>query len=106
MNDGLKLRYKEEIVKRLSANPKVQKIVLFGSRANGKFKNTSDIDLALMGPELNLDHQAELVLSMEDTTIPQQVDIVIYHRIDNQILRDHIDNDGVLWFERKAIYHE
>ena len=44
----------QEIISILKANPKTEKVVLFGSRAKGNFEPGSDIDLAWLGADLNL----------------------------------------------------
>jgi len=101
MTDGLKPEYRRVIIETLSANPKVERIVLFGSRAMGTFTPTSDIDLALFGDDLTLSDQAALTEAMAELSIPQRVDILIHHRIENQALREHIRKHGVEWFARK-----
>jgi predicted nucleotidyltransferase len=74
------------------------KIYLFGSRARGDYKSTSDIDLAI-------DYQSKKIEPSEvikaknviDTlNIPQKVDIVDFNSLPNN-LRDTILKEGVLW---------
>ena len=101
MTDGLKSEHRRAIIETLSANPKVERIVLFGSRAMGTFTPTSDIDLALYGDDLTLSDQAALAEAMAELSIPQRVDILIHHRIENRALREHIRKHGVEWFARK-----
>jgi type I restriction enzyme S subunit len=101
MTDGLKSEHRRAIIETLSANPKVERIVLFGSRAMGTFTPTSDIDLALFGDDLTLSDQAALAEAMAELSIPQRVDILIHHRIENRALREHIRKHGVEWFARK-----
>jgi type I restriction enzyme S subunit len=38
---------------------------------------------------------------MAELAIPQRVDILIHHRIENQALREHIRKHGVAWFMRR-----
>ena len=101
MTDGLKPNHRDAIIAKLSANPKVERIVLFGSRAMGAFTTTSDVDLALFGSALTLSDQAALSEAMAELSIPQRVDILIHHRIESQALREHIRKYGVEWFARK-----
>ena len=101
MTDGLKSEHRRAIIETLSANPKVERIVLFGSRAMGTFTPTSDIDLALYGDDLTLSDQAALAEAMAELSIPQRVDILIHHRIENRALREHIRKHGVEWFMRR-----
>ncbi len=101
MTDGLKPKYREVIIAKLSAHPRVERIVLFGSRAMGTFTTTSDIDIALFGGSLTLSDQAILAEAMAELSIPQRVDILVYHRIESQPLREHIHRHGVEWFARR-----
>ncbi len=61
MIDGLKPATKKQIMEVLTANPRVERVVLFGSRAMGTYSATSDIDIALFGSKLTLDDHANLV---------------------------------------------
>ena len=100
MNDGLKDKYRQTLIDILAANPRVERVVLFGSRATGAFRPTSGIDLALYGDELTLSDLAELRTRIEETSIPQQVDLAWVKEIDNPKLLAHIREDGVEWFRR------
>ncbi len=102
MNDGLKDSYRKAIIGVLSANPRVERVVLFGSRATGTFTSTSDIDLALFGGELTLNDQSDLSAKIEELSIPQQVDLVLYNQIRNKKLIGHIQQHGVEWFLKRV----
>jgi len=95
MNDGLKDKHRTWIIKLLHFNEKVERAVLFGSRALGTFRPWSDVDIALCGRELTLYDQAQLAALMESLTIPQRVDLILYDQIDNEILKKHIQQDGI-----------
>ena len=101
MTDGLKPAHRQAIIDALAANPKVERIVLFGSRAKGTFTLTSDVDLALFGDDLTLSDQAALAEAVAELSVPQRVDILIYHRIESQALREEIRKHGVEWFARE-----
>jgi type I restriction enzyme, S subunit len=101
MTDGLKPKQRDAIIAKLSVNPKVERVVLFGSRAMGTFTPTSDIDIALFGSDLTLSDQAALSDAMAELSIPHRVDILVHHRIESQALREHIRKHGVEWFARK-----
>ncbi|MBZ0255305.1 nucleotidyltransferase domain-containing protein [bacterium] len=95
MVDGLKERYRNEIVNVLSANPAVEKAVLFGSRALGTHSPTSDIDLAIFGENLTLNDLSDLSQKMERLSIPQHIDLLLFDRIENPKLREHIQKQGI-----------
>lgn len=100
MIDGIKKEYETRIIEILGANPRVERAVLFGSRAIGDYTDTSDIDLALYGDDLTLDDLANLIEEIEELTLPQRVDLLLVHRIENKQLVEHIQKYGVEVYQR------
>lgn len=100
MTDGLKPKHRDAIIEKLSSSPKVERIVLFGSRAMGTFTPTSDVDIALFGDNLTLGDQAALSEIISELSIPQRVDLLVHHRIENQALLEHIRKHGIEWYSR------
>ena len=73
MIDGLKQRHRETIIHILAANERVERVVLFGSRAVQTFSTASDVDLVLFGDQLTPSDQAKLAIGIDETTVPQPV---------------------------------
>jgi predicted nucleotidyltransferase len=65
-------------------------LVYFGSRATGKYKAYSDIDMVLYGDitEAEANHIATLFM---DSMLIYKVDVVIYNHIDYAPMKKHID---------------
>jgi predicted nucleotidyltransferase len=63
---------------------------LFGSRATGRWKPASDIDLVLYGPVAEAEVDRIRTLLMEEG-LPVPVDIVAYRAIEGTALQRHID---------------
>ena len=101
MTDGLKDAHREAIIAVIAANDRVERAVLFGSRATGTNTVTSDVDIALFGDRLTLTHRARLTAALEEIPMAQTVDLILYDSVRNRTLREHIRNDGVEWFERE-----
>ncbi len=101
MKIELKPEYRRRIIEILASNPRVERVVLFGSRARGDARPASDVDLALYGKDLTLADLAALQAELEETDIPQRIDLVLAEAIDNPSLRDRIETEGVEWFRRK-----
>lgn len=81
-----------EIAKRCQ----VDKVLLFGSRARGDFKRTSDIDLAVTGGDF-----LRFALDVEEeTSTLLEFDIVDLDRCMQQALRDSIEKEGRVIFEK------
>jgi predicted nucleotidyltransferase len=78
--------------------PAVEKAVIYGSRAKGNFKPSSDIDIALKGNGLNLRLLSRIILKLDDLLLPYKFDLSIYNHIANAELLAHIDRVGqTLW---------
>ena len=102
MLDGLKTKYRAAIINALAANDRVERAVLFGSRATETYTAASDVDIALIGNRLTFKDRACLDAVMEALTVPQRVDLVLYAMIENDALREHIDRQGVEWYRRQG----
>ena len=70
-------------------------VKLFGSRARGDYRETSDIDLAIGG---DCDLRGLLQGAFEQSKLPYTFDIVLYDDLAHGKLRDRIDADGRLLF--------
>ncbi len=85
----------------LNQHSKVEKAIIFGSRAKGNFKNGSDVDIALQGEDLDFDTVSQISYSLnEETNMPYKFDILNYHSIKEPALIDHIDRIGIEIFRR------
>ena len=74
-------------------------VKLFGSRARGDFRKTSDIDLAflLRNPILHLIRD-----DFEQSGLPYTVDLVDYSQAGGDLLKDKINRDGRVLFLTNA----
>lgn len=102
MTDGLKDKHRAAIIAVIAANDRVERAVLFGSRAVGTNTATSDVDVALFGNDLTLTDQAELATAIEELPIPQRVDLLLYGTLDSDALRKQIRRHGVEWYRRQG----
>lgn len=100
MNFGLSETTRATIRRILEQHPKVEKAVIYGSRAKGNYKNGSDIDLTLIGDALDYKTLSDIAGELDDSQIPQTVDLSIYAKLNHAKLREHIDRVGVVFYER------
>ena len=98
MTDGLKDRHREAIIATIAANERVERAVLFGSRATGTYSPSSDVDIALFGDRLTLTDQARLAAILDEIPMAYSVDLVLYDSIRDDALREQIRCDGVEWY--------
>ncbi len=74
----------------------VHEVRLFGSRATGHARRTSDIDLAISAPDATADQWLELADALEAAPIIYEFDLVRTERAHNPRLIDKIAREGVL----------
>lgn len=100
-NSGLT---KEDIynIKSVFSNyPQIEEALLYGSRAMGNYKPTSDIDISLIGDEIDLSLLNQIEFDLDDLMLPYKFDISIYHKIKNPEFLDHINRVGKNIYKRK-----
>ncbi|MDE0105024.1 MAG: nucleotidyltransferase domain-containing protein [Bryobacterales bacterium] len=95
MTDGLKDRHRDAIIAAIAANDRVERAVLFGSRATGTYTVSSDVDIALFGDQLTLTDQARLAAALDEILMAQAVDLVLYASIANPTMQRHIRDHGI-----------
>jgi predicted nucleotidyltransferase len=91
----------ERIISIFKSNLKINNVILFGSRAIGNYRPGSDIDIALKGNDINLNDILNINAELDELSTPYKFDIVIYSRITENALMDHIERVGISLFERK-----
>ncbi len=80
----------------------IEKAIIFGSRAMGNFKKGSDIDLAIVGANINDQIKTRLssILNQE-LPIPYFIDVLDYNGLSNLSLKRHIDTKGKVIYEKE-----
>lgn len=91
---GIKGKVLQEIIQLAKKNC-VEKVILFGSRARGDFKERSDIDLAFRGG-----YSSHFVLDVDEmtSTLPE-FDIVDMDKPVRKELLESIESEGVILYE-------
>ncbi len=98
---GLKEATINQIHSILEKYTQIEKAILYGSRAKGNFRNGSDIDLTLVGgPELTLKILYRLMDDIDDLLLPYLFDLSLYHMIQDQEVREHIERKGKVFYTR------
>ena len=79
--------------------PAICEVALYGSRAKGTYRPESDIDLALIG--VDDDVQAEAVADeLDELPLPYRFDVKAYNSIKYGPLREHIARVGISLYRR------
>ena len=88
----------EKVIERVNSvfnqSAKIQRVIIYGSRATGQQRQGSDIDLTLVGPSLISDDLARIENQIDDLMLPYKFDLSLFHHIDNAGLLSHIEQYG------------
>ncbi|MBL7073118.1 MAG: nucleotidyltransferase domain-containing protein [Candidatus Omnitrophica bacterium] len=84
----------------LTRDKGIEKIVIFGSRATGEFKNTSDIDIAIFGKDWT-DTDINIVKHNLEEFIktPLKFDVLNFYDIAKPKLKENILEEGRIIYE-------
>ena len=91
----------DALLSELKKNTEIKEIILFGSRAKGTFSNGSDIDIALKGRKLKLNDILDAMSGIDKLLLPYKLDLIIYTRIKEPDLIEHIKRVGIILFKRE-----
>ena len=90
---GLLDRDIKYIIKALEQHDEIEKAVIFGSRAMGNYKKGSDVDIAIIGENVN----RSIIYKLEDCLnevypLPYFFDIIQYNEITNENVQNKKSN--------------
>jgi predicted nucleotidyltransferase len=92
---GLLNRDIDDIKRALSQFDDIEIGIIFGSRAIGNYKKGSDVDLVVKGELVSSRTMSALYdLLNEEYPLPYFFDLLNYHEISNEKLKEHIDSFG------------
>jgi len=105
-NHGLANKTLAQITGVLAAFSQVEKALLFGSRAKGTHKAGSDIDLALVGTDLDWDTVGRISGALADLPVPYRFSLIMFNQRTDPEVAAHIRRVGIPLFERIAVVAE
>jgi predicted nucleotidyltransferase len=79
--------------------PKIKKVLIYGSRARGDYRNGSDIDLTIIG-DISFRDEVHISGLIDDLPIPYMCDLSILKDIKNKNLVEHIERVGQVFYEQ------
>ena len=100
MRYGIKEEQWDMLCNIFAKNPKIEKVILYGSRAKGTYKPFSDVDLTLVGSDLSLNDLADTINAIDDILLPYMFDISLYQQLRSPELLDHISRKGIVVYNR------
>ena len=84
----------------LSSHPEVEAAILYGSRALGRHRPASDIDLTLIGSTISAAALARIDADLDDLLLPWMIDLSVYSAMSHPALLEHIQRVGVALYRR------
>jgi predicted nucleotidyltransferase len=104
---GLRETTIQQICGVLERHPQVERAVLYGSRADGNFKNGSDIDLTLRGgADLTLQVLYKIMDELDDLLLPYTIDLSIEANVSDPEVKKRIQRTGVTFYDKSKVVLE
>ncbi len=81
----------------------IDKVIIYGSRAKGNYKEYSDVDITLLGDMIDLTSQHKIESELDDLLLPYKFDVSTFHKIKNVDLIEHIMRVGKVIFAKSTL---
>ena len=79
----------------------IEKVILYGSRATGNYREGSDIDITLITDDkFSFRDLTYLESELDESSLPYLFDISILSKLKNANLVDHINRTGKVLYEK------
>lgn len=72
----------------------IERVVVFGSRAKGNFRDASDIDIAVFAPDMTDERFAQLWSALDDVPMVFKIDVLHWERLSHVALKENIVKHG------------
>lgn len=103
MEFGLKDMEIKALREVLASVPEVEEAIIYGSRARGTNRKSSDIDMTLKGDKLTYLQLALLDAKIDDLYLPYFVDLSLYSMIKSVDLIASIEREGKVLYSNEMI---
>ncbi len=97
-NFGLPKRTIDELLSYFKSKPDIERVLIFGSRAKGTYRNGSDIDFAIWTD--NHDDFFRIAGELDELPTPYKFDVIDYKTLTHQGMLNSINNDGKLFYQQ------
>ena len=99
MDTGLNIDTISKICSIFKNFSQIEQAILYGSRALGTFKPSSDIDITLIGQALTQDLVWKIAQALDDILLPYVIDLSLFNTLDNTELKEHISRVGIVFYQ-------
>jgi predicted nucleotidyltransferase len=101
INTGLNSKQITDINNIFAKYQQVDKVILYGSRALGTYTKRSDIDLVVLGENIDRAIIINMKYDLEELNTPYFIDLQDYKSINNKNLIEHIIRVGIDFYKRQ-----
>jgi predicted nucleotidyltransferase len=77
----------------------IKKVLIFGSRSKGNYRAGSDIDLAVIGSNIEYSQLLNILCEIDDLELLYSVNLLDYQKKKGTPIGDHIDRVGQVFYE-------
>lgn len=77
----------------------ISKVLIFGSRAKGNYREGSDIDLVAIGNDLDYSQLIKILTEIDNLDLLYSVDLLDYNKTINTPIGEHIDRVGQVFYQ-------
>ena len=77
----------------------IKMVLIFGSRSKGNYRAGSDIDLAVIGNDIDYNQLLTILCEIDDLELLYSVDLLDYQKKRGTPIGDHIDRVGQVFYE-------
>ena len=77
----------------------IKKVLIFGSMSKGNYRAGSDIDLAVIGNDIDYNQLLSILCEIDDLELLYSVDLLDYQKKKGTSIGDHIDRVGQVFYE-------
>ena len=92
----------EKLQKVFESFTEIDKAVLYGSRAKGTARPSSDIDLTLLGTHLDQRRCSVIADALDDLLLPYMIDLSVFELLNHPELEAHIQRVGKVFYQRSS----
>lgn len=86
--------------------PHIERVLLYGSRAKGTFKEFSDVDITLFGSQLTHDDLLDVCERLDESNLPYFYDVSIFCKLTDAEFISHIKRVGKWIYARDNAYQK
>ena len=99
MKFGLSNTVIQELQNVFRRHANIEKVLIFGSRSKGNYRAGADIDLAVIGKNIDYSQLLTIRCEIDDLDMLYKIDILDYQKEIGTPIGDHINRVGQVFYE-------